>query len=660
MVADFDNGQSIIIVRFSRDFLRNGFNSMCGICGIMALGSTPRRTDQELIDRMTDSLAHRGPNDRGTWRDDRISLGHRRLSVIDLSSAGHQPMENEEGTVIIAYNGEVYNFKELRKRYDLDERGHVFRSQTDTEVLVHLYEEIGLDMVSELNGMFAMAIWDARQGELHLIRDRYGIKPLFYQFDQGHFRFGSEIKAIIADARVTRKPSIQALHDFLTFNYVPGTQTAFDGIQEVAPGHVMTVGSEGITEQKRYWDLDFSVDHSIDENAAVTRAYELMDLSVRRRLIADVPVGVLLSGGLDSSTLVALMSKHTNERIHTYSVGFEDQSFNELPFAKIVADQFNTIHREVLITADSVKAMLPKYLSYIDEPYGDGSAIPTYYVCESAKDEVVVVLSGEGGDETFAGYETYSAYHASKWFSRVPRALRSNVIAPLVNLLPASDKKLSLDFKLKRFLGGQDLEPELAHLWWRIVLNESQKLNLYSDQVKSEFVAEQSDRHFKEAYSRSGAAEVLSGLMYIDSSVFLPDDLMIKNDRMSMAHSLEARVPFTDPELTGYMASVPSKLKMKRMRKKHLMRLAMQNDLPDSILNKKKVGLEMPYSRWLKHELNDLMNRYLGPDRLAETGIFKPGPIKELIDNHVSGKLDNGRPLWGLLNYMMWHELYIE
>ena len=626
----------------------------------MQLGSASGRMDDSLINRMTDTLTHRGPNDRGTWSNERIALGHRRLSVIDLSYAGHQPMENEEGSVIIVYNGEVYNFKELKQKYRLEERGHVFRSQTDTEVLIHLYEEIGLDMIAELNGMFAMAIWDDRQGKLHLIRDRYGIKPLFYQIDKNYFRFGSEIKAIVADNRVTRKASVQALHDFLTFNYVPGVQTAFEGIYEIPPAHFMTIGPQGTVHQERYWDLKFEVDESIDEKSAVERAYELMDLSVRRRLIADVPIGVLLSGGLDSSTLVALMSKHTNERIHTYSVGFEDQSFNELPYAKIVAEQFNTIHREVLITADSVKAMLPKYLSYIDEPYGDGSAIPTYYVCEKAKDEVVVVLSGEGGDEAFAGYETYSAYHASKWFRRIPQVLRNGVIAPLINLLPTSDKKLSLEFKLKRFIAGQDLAPELAHLWWRIVLSESQKLNLYTQETKDQLVPEPSDRHFKEAYKRSGASDVLSGLMYIDSAVFLPDDLMIKNDRMSMAHSLEARVPFTDPEFTGYMATVPPKLKMKRLRKKHLMRLAMQHDLPASIVNKKKVGLEMPYSRWLKHELNGLLMQYLGPQHIEETGIFQPEPIKNLIDNHMSGKQDNGRPLWGLMNYMMWHELHIE
>jgi len=634
---------------------------MCGICGIMQLGASLAPADEQLINRMTDTLAHRGPNDRGTWSRGRISLGHRRLSVIDLSSAGHQPMTNEDGSVVIVYNGEVYNFRELKQRYRLEERGHQFKSHTDTEVLVHLYEEIGLDMVAELNGMFAMAIWDSRQDCLHLVRDRYGIKPLFYQQDNNHFRFGSEIKAIIADGRVQRKPSIQALHDFLTFNYVPGTQTAFDGIHEIPPAHHATINAAGEMRLARYWDLDFSqVDHGITEQAAAERSYELMDLSVQRRLIADVPIGVLLSGGLDSSTLVALMGKHTSEPVHTYSVGFEDQSFNELPFARIMAKQFNTVHNEVLITADSVRKMLPRYLGYIDEPYGDGSAIPTYYVCELAKDDVVVVLSGEGGDEAFAGYETYSAYHASKWFGRVPGFIRNGLIAPLVNRLPTSDKKLSLEFKLKRFLGGQDLSPEVAHLWWRIVLSEKQKLDMYSPAVREQMVPDESVRHFTEIFRSLPDSDALSKLMYIDSNVFMPDDLMIKNDRMSMAHSLEARVPFTDPELTSYLASVPPSLKMKRMRKKHIMRLAMQNDLPTSILDKKKVGLEMPYSRWLKHELNDVMMDYLGQERLEATGLFRAAPVHALINEHVAGKKDHGRALWGMLNYMMWHDMYID
>lgn len=633
---------------------------MCGICGIMQLDALPKSEGDALISKMTETIAHRGPSDTGTWRNEFLALGSRRLSVIDLSDAGHQPMTNEDGSIVIAYNGEVYNFKELKEKYELEDRGHTFRSKTDTEVLVHLYEELGLEMVPELIGMFAIAIWDGNKNVFHLIRDRYGIKPLFYQQDEAHFRFGSEIKTILADGRFKRRASLQAMHDFLTFNYIPGVQTAFEGIQELAPGHHMTITPDGSTSQQRYWDLDFTVDKDITEKQAAEQALQLMNRALKRRLIADVPIGVFLSGGLDSSTLVALMNDHVNEPIHTYSVGFEDQSFNEIPYARIVAEQFGTVHREVMITADMVKAMLPKYLTYIDEPYGDGSAIPTYYLSELAKDEVVVVLSGEGGDEAFAGYDTHAAYNIYKWCRKIPSFIRNGIVKPLANLLPVSTKKLSFEFKLKRFLGGLDLEPEHAHLWWRIVLREDEKINLYSSKVKEQGRLQPSVRHFEQAYKQSNASDTLSRLMYIDSTVFLPDDLMIKNDRMTMAHSLEARVPFTDPELTGFMATVPPHLKMKGGKKKNIMRLAMKNKLPDSILNKKKVGLEMPYSKWLKSELRDLMTEYLGRENIEKTGIFNPMPIQKLIDDHISGRSDNGRPLWGLLNYMMWHRLYIE
>ena len=629
---------------------------MCGICGIMRLGDGPA-PDGALIARMARTLAHRGPNDDGTWLDDRIALGFRRLSVIDLSHAGHQPMTNEDGSVVLVFNGEIYNFQELKEKYQLEERGHVFKSRTDSEVLIHLYEELGLGMVPELNGMFAFALWDSRDGALHLVRDRYGIKPFFYQQDADHFRFGSEIKAIIADDRVARRASMQALHDFLSFNYIPGTQTAFEGISEIAPGHHMTVDAAGEITTRRYWDLNFTADANITEDEAIQRSYELMDKAVQRRLIADVPIGVFLSGGLDSSTLVALMHKHVGTPIHTYSVGFEDQSFNELPYARIVAEQFGTIHREVTITADMVRDMLPKYLGFIDEPYGDGSAIPTYFVSELAKDEVVVVLSGEGGDEAFAGYDTHAAYNVYRQARRIPAFVRNGILKPLANCLPVSDKKLSFEFKVKRFLGGLDLPPEEAHLWWRIVLGEAEKRSLYAD---ARAPLEPSVRHFTRAFDHSGAEETLSGLMYIDSTVFLPDDLMIKNDRMTMAHSLEARVPFTDPELTAFLATVPAGLKMKNRRKKHLMRRAMENDLPASIIDKKKVGLEMPYSRWLKDELKDLMMQYLGPENIGKTGLFRPDAIRALINDHLAGRRDNGRPLWGLLNYMMWYEMYID
>lgn len=629
---------------------------MCGICGIHSTsGIFP--DDPHLVSRMAGVIAHRGPDDAGCYNDRNVALGHRRLSIIDLSANGHQPMSNEDGTVWIVFNGEIYNFRELKAKYQLADNHH-FRSNTDTEILIHLYEELGPAMVNELNGMFAFALWDKRSNELHLTRDRHGIKPLFYSRQGDRLLFGSEIKCILQDARVARRVDLQAMHDFLTFAYVPGSQTAFEGISELPPAYWMTFGSNGQVSSRRYWDLKFEVDESITEEQAIRRSGELMDIAVERQLIADVPIGVLLSGGMDSSSIVALMSRHTNEPVHTYSVGFEDNSFNELPYARIVAKEFGAVPREVLVTPQVVRGLLPKYLSYIDEPYADGSAIPTYCVCQIAKGEVVVVLSGEGGDEAFTGYETHAAYKMSRWFRAVPRLIRKGLIAPLVNALPVSHKKLSLEFKMKRFLGGQDLPPDQAHLWWRIVLSEAQKLQLYTPAVLERFAAQESGRHFGDVFRRSEAKDTLNRLLHIDSTVFLPDDLMIKNDRMSMAHSLEARVPLTDHELVEYLASVPTRHKLPGLRKKNLMRGAMKGVLPDSILNKKKVGLEMPYSRWLKHELNDLLMEYCGPKRITETGLFRPEAVKTLVAQHMANQVDHGRVLWGMLNYMMWLELY--
>lgn len=633
---------------------------MCGICGVRRLSSMPIDPDGELIDRMTDVLAHRGPNDRGTWNDGQMALGARRLSVIDLSPAGHQPMRNEDGSIWLALNGEIYNFRQLKERFSLVERGHVFRSRTDTEVLIHLYEELDQDLFAELNGMFAVAIWDSRKRLLHLARDRYGIKPLFYQHDEQFFRFGSEIKALLADSRVPRTPSLQALHDFLTYDYVPGPQSAFEGISELSPGHWLTLGPNGQVNIRRYWEPSFEVDESISEEAAIAGAREIMGRAVKRQLVADVPVGVLLSGGMDSSTLVALMKKEVAEPIHTYSVGFQDRSFNELPSARIVARTFGTVHREVVVTPQIVRDLLAKHLTYIDEPYADGSAIPTYCVCELAKGEVIVLLSGEGGDEAFAGYDTYAAYKASQWFGHVPKWIRRGLIAPVVKSLPVSHRKLSLEFKMKRFLGGQDLPPAEAHLWWRIVLTEDQKRALYTPDVLKQVDLERSDRFFVETFVRSTAKDGLNRLLHLDAAVFLPDDLMVKNDRMSMAHSLEARVPLTDNELTDFMSRVSPRWKLPGLRKKHLMRCAMRGILPSAILQKKKIGLEMPYSRWFKNELRDILLSYCSPKRISETGLFRPEAVNALLEDHFSGRHDNGRALWGLLNYMVWYELYIS
>ncbi len=632
---------------------------MCGICGILHTGPVEPTASAPLVETMTDALAHRGPSDRGTYSDERVSLGSRRLSVIDLSPAGRMPMSNEDGSVQIVFNGEVYNFRELKQQFALEAKGHVFRSRTDTEVILHLYEELGMGMLPLLNGMFAFAIWDVKRGQLHLARDRFGIKPLFFTWQGARLLFASEIKSILKDPSVPRKPDFQALHDFLTFDYVPGAQTAFVGIEELAPGHALTASDGGEVRRWRYWKPAFEVDESMTISAAIAGAREQMERAVERQLVADVPIGVLLSGGMDSSTLVALMGRRQSAPFHTYSVGFGEQSFNELPFARIVADQFRTVHREVVVTPDLVRDLLPDYLKWIDEPYADGSAIPTYYVCRLATKEVVVVLSGEGGDEVFAGYETHAAYQASRWFGKIPRWIRRGLIAPVVNSLPVSHKKLSLEFKMKRFLSGQDLPPAQAHLWWRIVMTEAEKRNLYTSRVLEQLEPQSSERHFTEVFERSRAQDTLNRLLEIDTSVFLPDDLMIKNDRMSMAHSIEARVPFTDNELVNYMARVPARMKLPRLEKKYIMRQAMAGTLPPSIINKKKVGLEMPYSQWFRAQLKDLLLNYCSPERCEASGLFRPDAVRAVIDKHLEGRRDNGRALWGLLNYMMWLDLYV-
>ncbi|MFN0074399.1 MAG: asparagine synthase (glutamine-hydrolyzing) [Chloroflexota bacterium] len=631
---------------------------MCGICGILRISSEPIDPDGRLLDRMTDSLTHRGPNDRGVWSDGRIALGNRRLAVIDLSTAGHQPMVSDDGAVRITYNGEVYNFRELSRRHRLAERGYIFHSSTDTEVLLHLYEAIGPAMLAELDGMFALAIWDGRENRLHLARDRFGIKPLFYQRDDHHLRFGSEIKSLLTDPRVPRRASLQALHDYLSFDYIPGPQTAFEGVLEVPPGHCMTIQSDGRARLERFWNPALEIDESIDERSAVNRSRELLDQAVHRQLVADVPVGVLLSGGLDSSAIVACMTPHTREPIHTYAIGFNDRSFDERSAARTVAAHFQTRHREVVITADIVRTLLPIYLRSIDEPYADGSAIPTYVVSELAAQDVVVLLSGEGGDEVFGGYDTYTAYKVAEWARRVPRWLRQRLATPLIQRLPVSHSKLSLEFRLKRFLGGLDLPPAQAHLWWRIVLTEAEKTALYSPRVLQELQPEPSALHIQRALELSPGADPLAGLMLADTLVFLPDDLMVKNDRMTMAHSLEARVPMTDLDLTGFLRTVPSHLKMPGLTKKNLLRGAMAGQLPPAVLNKKKMGLEMPYSRWLKHELRDVLLRYCSRERVEATGLFRATAVQLLVDEHLNGARDNGRALWGLVNYMLWHELY--
>lgn len=633
---------------------------MCGFAGLL-LGENTSLRNSDILEVMSSVIKHRGPDDSGNKWLGPCGFAHRRLSVIDLSNAGHQPMSNEDDSVCIAYNGEVYNFLELRRKFNLDAGGHIFRSRTDTEVLIHLYEELGSAFLEHLNGMFAIALWDSRKNRLLLARDPFGIKPLFFMEHDSHFWFASEIKSLLQAPGFRREPSSEALYHYLSFNYIPDTLTPFKGIHELSPGHIIEVKpGRGIVSENSFFEKEYTEDIRIDEQTAIRESGRLLREAVNRQLVSDVPVGVMLSGGIDSSTLTALMANIRNSGdFHTFSLAFDDPTFDESSSAEIVAKTLNTRHHTIRVTPDRVASLLPSYLAHIDEPYADGSAIPTWLLAEQASDFVTVLLSGEGGDEIFAGYDTHAAMKVRQWYRRfVPGCARRNIISPLVHKLPVSHNKLSLEFKMKRFTEGSELDIPDSHFFWRVVLSDDLKREvLFDNLMLREFPP--SNEFFRKIYDNCSAGTDLNRILCIDTSCHLPHDLMIKNDRMTMAHSLEARVPFTDIELFRFLAQVPVKYKLPGLKKKNILRKAMKGILPERILKKKKIGLEMPYSRWFRNEFKELAYDVLTGSSAVNSGLFNMDCIGRLWIEHQNSKRDHGRALWGLMNYMMWYDMYI-
>jgi asparagine synthase (glutamine-hydrolysing) len=449
------------------------------------------------------------------------------------------------------------------------------------------------------------------------------------------------------------------MHDYFSFDYIPGEQTIFEGVSRVPPGCVMVIDGQN-TRTIRYWDVPFEANEKVlPWHSYVERVRELLAVSVSRHLMSEVPLGVLLSGGMDSSAITAYAARQSSAPVKTFSIGFKERSFDELKYAEIVAKRFNTEHHEMVLTAKDVLEVLESHISYFDEPFADGAAIPTYYVCKLASEKVKVVLSGEGGDEVFAGYDTHAAYHLARAFRRVPAFVRNGLLKPLINLLPVSDKKVSFDFRAKRFIRGLSLSVPEAHLFWRIVLTESEKMSLYSDELRAKMRVEASERIFNDLFAACPAKSPLNRLLYIDSKVFLPGDLFVKNDRMSMAHSVEARVPMTDPDLVEFMGSVPPSMKIKGLRTKHLLREAMRGILPDPIIAKKKIGFDMPFGKWIKSELYEFMRDALSSQRLRQSSLFDLNYVERMIDDHVACRRNNARALWGLLNFALWYDAYM-
>ena len=628
---------------------------MCGICGKLNF-DPDKPVEESLIRRMCAVIAHRGPDDEGVYIDKNVGLGNRRLAIIDLSPAGHQPMSNEDGTIWITLNGEIYNFPELRER--LEKQGHSFFSNSDTETIVHLYEEHGTDCVKHLRGMFAFAIWDSRNQRLFLARDRVGQKPLVYTIVNNSLIFGSEIKCILQDPSVRREVDLEAIHHYLTYQYVPNPRTAFSDIKKLPPGHIL-VCEKGRIRVERYWDLSYVPKVRMSEEEYCERILELLREATKMRLMSDVPLGAFLSGGVDSSSVVAMMSQLSSEPVKTYSIGFEEQSFNELKYAQIVAERFGTDHHEFIVKPNAIE-VLPKLIWHYNEPYADSSAIPTYYVAKVTRQHVTVALNGDGGDESFGGYERYIANKLANYYQRMPAFIREGVIARLVKKLPESTERRDIVRRIKRFTAAIPYTRERRYAQWMCHFDNDTKHQLYSPEFRERMTKIDSIDLLVNIYSKTKAVDFADKTFYADVMTYLPDDLLVKVDIASMAHSLEARSPYLDHRLMEFAASIPPNLKLKGMTTKHILKKALANILPPEILHRAKMGFGVPIGRWFRHELKDLAHDILLDPRSVQRGYFDMGFVKKMLDEHVSGKVDHGYRIWALLNLELWHRMFID
>lgn len=622
---------------------------MCGICGKLSL-SLSKAVERSEIEAMCGSIHHRGPDEQGFYVKGPVGLGSARLAIIDVAG-GHQPLHNEDSTIWCVFNGEIYNFLELRT--ELLSRGHQFATRSDTEVMIHLYEEYGDAFVERLQGMFAVAIWDERRERLVLARDRLGIKPLFWTIHDGALIFGSEIKVLLT-ADVPRRVDPLALHDYLSFDYVPGPRTMFEGIQKLQAGHLLIW--DGSIRLHRYWDLPGRTKQlpgDVDELRVQLRG--LLEDAVRDAMVSDVPVGAFLSGGLDSSIVVALMAQVASQPVRTFAVGFRERSYNELPYAREVAQRYGTQHHEFIVEPH-IDEVIHEIVDHFDEPFADSSAVAAYYVSEVASKHVKVVMSGDGGDEIFGGYTIYQADRLANLYRRLPRLLGERAIPRIVGKLPASDRKMSWDLKLRRFVEHARRDPLAAHGSWRLIFTEEMKERLYAGDGQHQDSVELLRAYF-DGYPDNDA---LNRFMYVDTKVSLVDDMLTKVDRMSMAHSLEVRVPLLDHRLVEWMSQVPSDLKVRGLNLKYLLKQVAQDLLPPGIVNRRKAGFHVPIPGWLKQELRPLVEEQLGAATIARQGIFDPGYVDTLLEDHRTGRNNWSRNIWGLLIFGLWYDRYIE
>ena len=615
---------------------------MCGICGAIAIDGASRPS-RETVERMSATLVHRGPDSSGVAEAEGGALAARRLSIIDLPG-GDQPVSNEDGSVLLVQNGEIYNYEQLRE--ELAARGHRFRSRGDTEVLVHLYEELGPAFAERLRGMFAIAVWDTRRRRVVLARDRFGIKPLYYRFRDGTLSFGSELRALAVQPDFSREIDPRALEAYLAFNSIPSPLTIYAEARKLPPGSLLVGTADGIRIE-RYArpgppPSGGMRQGSMEELAAELRA--VFRESLRAHLVADVPVGVLLSGGIDSGGIAALASEEAGYRVKTFSIGFEEESFNELGRARLIADRYGTEHRELMVRPDAAE-LLSRVAAAFDEPFGDSSALPTYLVCELAAGSVKVALSGEGGDELFGGYHTYVADVLARFTWPLAALAR-----PVAERLPSSDRKVSFDYRAKRFTRAAALPPLERHLAWKEIFGRGERATLLGgggdrwDPVDL----------YRERYAETRGAEGLARLQDVDLGIYLVDDLLVKTDRSSMAHSLEARVPFLDSAVADFALSLPRRFRVSGFAKKRLLRRALSPLLPEEVTRGPKQGFSIPMAAWLRGPLEPLARDVLSPSSLRRQGLVDPAAVTAVLDRHISRREDLSRQIWGLMALTLW------
>jgi asparagine synthase (glutamine-hydrolysing) len=622
---------------------------MCGIVGF--INHARRQPAEQIVAKnMAAAILHRGPDEEGFYFKENVALGMRRLSIIDLAG-GQQPISNEDGTVTVVFNGEIYNYRELRDR--LLAAGHQFKTLSDTEVLVHLYEEYGVELVDHLNGMFGFALWDEKRRRLVIARDRLGEKPLYFTETPEVFVFASELKALVSHPAVGRRLNLLALRKYLQYEFVPSPHSMLEGARKLRPAHRL-IFENGVWREERYWKLNYDVPQvKISDEEAAGEFHRRLRQAVHLRLVADVPLGVLLSGGIDSSSIAAMACEAAAGRVKTFSIAFEERSFDESSYARRVADHLGTEHYEKRFTEREMLDIVPEIPRLLDEPLGDGSLIPTFLVSKFTRQHVTVALGGDGGDELLAGYPTYAAHRMANYYRALPAFLRKGLIEPLIERLPVSTDNLSFDFRAKRFVQGAALPAGSRHtIWMGSYTPDQQRMLLLPDIARLHSDEEIFDEVRK--YDHRNGMDVVEQMMTLDATHYMSECVLFKVDRASMAASLETRAPFLDHTLIEFLMQLPVDLKLRGFTGKFLLKRAMRDVLPAEVIRRPKKGFGMPVAKWVKGELRTLVRDTFAPERIRRHGLFNAAYIQKLLDEHERGHADHRKLIWTLLMFELW------